>query len=120
MIKRPLDSRFSDAVRQGRKFTTIRDNPWPVGKPIMLYNWSGKPYRSPQINVTPVEVVVTQSIDIQRCYDDAMAYRYPCNWQLWEGEGFNSQSDMDDWFRSKLKPGQIVTKSLMRFRIVNL
>lgn len=40
MIKRPLDKRFNAAVLTGKKFTTIRGKPWPVGVPIMLYNWS--------------------------------------------------------------------------------
>ena len=56
MIKRPLDPKFSDAVREGRKVTTIREKPWPVGKPIMLYNWSGIPYRSKHIDVASVKV----------------------------------------------------------------
>ena len=64
MIKRPLNSRFSDAVLEGRKVTTIRDTPWPVGKPIMLYNWSGAAYRSPQIDVAAVLVVETTLIRI--------------------------------------------------------
>jgi len=51
MIKRPINARFSEAVREGRKFTTIRSKPWPVWKEIMLYNWSAAAYRSPQVDV---------------------------------------------------------------------
>jgi hypothetical protein len=40
MIKCPLSPQFSDAVRNGVKTTTIRSKPWPIGRPIMLFNWS--------------------------------------------------------------------------------
>jgi len=73
MIKRPLNSRFSDAVREGRKITTIRDNPWPVGKQIMLYNWSGAAYRSKQNDVAAVTVLATSPVTISRV-GDAMTY----------------------------------------------
>jgi|GEM_PF-6156985 len=124
MIKRPLNSRFSDAVLEGRKVTTIRDTPWPVGKPIMLYNWSGAAYRSPQIDVAAVLVVETTLIRIGRVEGEIglMCYHaergiHPGR-QLWSCEGFLSEEDMDEWFRSKFKSGQWVDKHLMRFRLL--
>lgn len=38
MLKRPVNSRFNDRIRAGIKITTIREKPWPVGKPITLSN----------------------------------------------------------------------------------
>ena len=120
MIKRPLHERFSVAVARGEKFTTIREKPWPVGVPMMLYNWTGKPYRSPQRDVCAVQVIFTQAIYITHGIDGKMEYDYPCAWELWEGEGFESQAEMDEWFRAVVKPGEIVTKHLMRFRLANV
>lgn len=110
---------FNDAVYEERKFTTIRDKPWPVGVPIMLYNWSGAAYRSKQVDVRAVIVEHTQAIDIHHAEVAGMQYHYPCNWNLWEGEGFDSSEAMDKWFRPLVKPGQTATKHLMRFRLAN-
>jgi hypothetical protein len=55
MIKRPLNSQFPEKVEDLVKITTIRNEPWPVGVPIMLYCWSGKPYRSKHKNVCPID-----------------------------------------------------------------
>lgn len=57
MLKRPLNSRFTAAVRIGRKITTIRDKPWRTDLSVMLYNWSGAAYRSKQIDVAAVQVL---------------------------------------------------------------
>jgi hypothetical protein len=121
MIKRPLRSRFSDAVRDGRKITTIRDNPWPIGKPIMLYNWTGAAYRSKQIDVAPVIVRGFWPIEISHLEDGTMLYAHGMEnaKPLHETEGFESQVEMDAWFRQLVKPGRTVTKTLMRFRLVN-
>jgi hypothetical protein len=118
MIKRPLNARFSDKVKADIKITTIRDNPWPVGKPVMLYNWSGAAYRSLQVNVCAVEVVETSPILITRDAAGSMSYCMiePLPRPLWSCEGFESEEDMDAWFSAKMKPGQSVTKHLMRFR----
>lgn len=124
MIKRPLNPRFSAAVLEGRKVTTIREKPWPVGKPVMLYNWSGAPYRSPQADVAAVVVEDWTPIRIGRvegelglmCYlADRGIHRGRL---LWSCEGFLSEEDMDEWFRSKMKPGEWVDRALMRFRVV--
>lgn len=121
MIKRPLDPRFSEAVKEGRKFTTIRENPWPVGKPIMLYNWSGKPYRSKHVDVAPVRVSGFWTIRITRNDDDSMSYE--CGMEnakpIHETEGFDSAEAMDDWFRPLVKPGATIEKALMRFSLLN-
>lgn len=121
MIKRPLDPRFSEAVKEGRKLTTIRENPWPVGKPIMLYNWSGKPYRSKHVDVSPVKVSGFWTIRITRNDDDSMSYE--CGMEnakpIHETEGFDSVEAMDAWFRPLVKPGQTIEKSLMRFSLLD-
>ena len=122
MIKRPLNTRFTEAVRLGRKTTTIRDKAWPVGKPIMLYNWSGAAYRSPHVDVAPVIVRATSRIVIARSElrPDVVAL-LPVSpihdGPLWQVEGFDSLEEMRAWFRRLLKPGQSVTKHLMRFAL---
>lgn len=117
MLKRPLDPRFREPVLAGRKTTTIRDKAWPVGVPIMLYNWSGAAYRSKQMDVAPVVVTGFWTIRITHRPDGAMAYQ--CGKEsgpaLHETEGFASQSEMDDWFRPLVKRGRTIEKTLMRF-----
>ena len=122
MTKRPLNPRFTEAVLAGRKVTTIRAKAWPVGVPIMLYNWSGKAYRSKQVDVAAVIVQDFTPIRIGRerdliCYHAERGI-HPGR-LLWSCEGFLSQQDMDHWFRATMKPGQWVDKALMRFRLVN-
>jgi hypothetical protein len=121
MIKRPLNPQFSSAVLEGRKFTTIREKPWPVGTPIMLYNWSGAAYRSKQVDVAPVKVLGYWQITIAHTITGAMRYAYGMENEkpLWETEGFTSREAMDEWFRPLVKPGQSVRKYLMRFRLLN-
>jgi len=118
MIKRPLNARFSGPVLAGKKTTTIRDKAWPVGVPIMLYNWSGAAYRSKQIDVAAVVVKGFWTIRITHRPDGAMAYE--CGKEsgpaLYESEGFASQDEMDEWFRPLVKPGRTVEKTLMLFR----
>lgn len=120
MIKRPIDPGFTQAVLEGRKFTTIREKPWPVGVPIMLYSWRGKAYRSKQVDVAAVKVTGFWTINITHLNDGGM--RYVCGMQhptpLWMREGFDSQEAMDQWFRPLVKPGQTVIKHLMRFRLI--
>ena len=120
MIKRPLNARFRAAVLNGRKTTTIRDKAWPVGIPIMLYSWSGRPYRSKQIDVAPIVVMGFWTIRIAHRVDGVMGY--DCGKEsgpeLHVTEGFASQEDMDAWFRAKVKPGKVVRKTLMMFRRV--
>ena len=119
MIKRPLHPRFRDPVITGKKTTTIRDKPWPVGVPIMLYNWTGAPYRSKQSDVAAVIVTNAVEIEITR---NALGIGY---WEpgtdvfldLWAGEGFESQNDMDSWFKEVIKPGQSVKKHIMRLSL---
>lgn len=121
MIKRPLNSRFSDKAKADSKITTIRDKAWPVGKPVMLYNWSDKPYRSKQIDVCAVVVVKAWPILIYRNKSGAMEYHTKAQlpFHLWECEGFDSQEDMDAWFSAKVKTGQSLEKQLMRFRRIS-
>jgi hypothetical protein len=105
MIKRPLDSRFSAAVRAGVKMTTIRAKAWPVGKLVMLYNWTGSPYRSKQSDVAAVEILASSEIQIR--HGDVMQYQISGTWHigpLWKTEAFKSQAEMDEWFRKVIRP----------------
>ena len=121
MLKRPLNPRFTPAVLDGRKFTTIRQNPWPVGSPIMLYNWIGAAYRSKQADVAPIIVKGFCPITIAQTENGEMRYAYGMENEkpLWETEGFESREDMDEWFRALVRPGQSVTRWLMRFSLAN-
>lgn len=131
MLKRPLHAQFGPKVLAGIKRTTIRSKPWPLGKPIMLYHWTGKPYRSPQQDVAAVEAVFTCPITITHIRDKSgspwvhfgMALadfeKLPCDsMNLWQLEGFDSHSDMVAWFLAKLKPGQTLQKHLMLFNLL--
>ena len=122
MLKRPLNSRFCEAVRSGRKFTTIRDNPWPVGVPIMLYHWAGAAYRSRQNDVAAVKVRGYWPIQIHRLTDGTMRYIHGMEntKPLYETEGFSTSEELDEWFRPLVKPGQTITKTLMRFGLANI
>lgn len=119
MIRRSLNSRFSQAVLEGRKITTIRDSFWPCDVPIMLFKWSGKAYRSKQINVAAITVSAVLPILIHLRPDGVMFYACDLSGArlLHETEGFESRAAMDAWFRPLLKPGQTATKFLMRFRL---
>jgi len=121
MIKRPLNPMFSAAVLEGIKTTTIRDKAWPIGKTIMLYNWSDEAYRSRQVDVAVVIVTKVLPIEIHHRSDGGMFYA--CDFSgarlLHETEGFGSRAEMDVWFRQAIKPGRTVTKKLMRFRLAN-
>jgi hypothetical protein len=121
MIKRPLNPQFSNAVREGRKFTTIREKPWPVGVPIMLYNWSGVAYRSQQIAVAAVIVREVRAVEITHRFGGDMLYIYgPVKERrLHETEGFASRAELDDWFRPLIKRGETIEKWLMFFSLAN-
>jgi hypothetical protein len=122
MIKRPINQRFNDKVLQGIKTTTIRDSFWRTDVPIMLYNWSGAAYRSKQVDVAPVMVESVLPIRITHKEDGDMLYAWGResleNPPLHETEGFSSRSEMDAWFRPLIKPGQTITKFLMRFSLL--
>lgn len=121
MLKRPLNTRFNAPLLAGVKCTTIRDTPWPVGVPVMLYNWTGKPYRSPQADVAAVIVKGFWAIRIRRSLDGSMTYE--CGKEsgppLHETEGFPSRADLDAWFRALIRPGWHADKFLMRFTLAD-
>ena len=119
MIRRSINSRFKRKVLDGVKVTTIRDKAWPLGKQVMLFVWTGAPYRSKQENVVSVVVDEVHPVKIFRGYDDVMSYTVnePLFAPLWELEGFDSQMDMDKWFRPLLKQNEEVEKWLSRFSI---
>lgn len=122
MLKRPLHKRFSVAVREGRKTTTIRNTPWPVGVPIMLYNWSASPYRSPQHDVAAVVVAKTSPITIEHLPSGQLLYTYDGLREgaaLWWTEGFEDGHDIDDWFSPLVKRGKTYEGHLMTFSLAN-
>lgn len=120
MIKRPIHERFNRKILDGIKVTTIRGNAWPVSQDIMLYNWSGKPYRSKQRDVVVIRVRGFWTIQIQRTLDDQMIYKAGAALipKIHETEGFDSVEEMDSWFRRLVKPGHMIEQSLMLFRVV--
>lgn len=119
MHKRPVNSQFNAAIQSDIKVTTIRNKPWPIGVPIMLYNWSGKAYRSKQIDLCPIVVDSASPIDITHHEDGSLSYRYnlfSANQRpIHQTEGFPSQEAMDTWFRPLVKPSTTQTAHLMRF-----
>lgn len=122
MIKRPLNSRFREAVLRDVKTTTIRDKAWPVGVPIMLYNWAGAAYRSKQVDVAPVIVKGFWTIRITHLHrGDVMVYQCgkESGPELYKSEGFSSKEEMDDWFRPLVPAGRTIEKTLMLFARAN-
>lgn len=127
MIKRPLNEGFRDKVLEEIKFTTIRDKAWPVGVPIMLYSWTGAPYRSRHLDLCAVVVRASCPIWIHRSHTheswgEAMGYEITApakqhfgHFQLWKSEGFDSAEEMDAWFRPLLKVGERRMKWIMKF-----
>lgn len=132
MLKRPIHAQFGPKVLAGIKRTTIRDTPWPLGKPIMLYHWTGKPYRSQQQDVAAVEAVFTCHLRITHTRMGLHYLFSPNNLRglcaflrlpveevhLWQLEGFDSRDAMDAWFRPLIKPGQTLQKHLMLFKLL--
>jgi hypothetical protein len=117
MLKRPLHTQFREPVLRDVKTTTIRDKAWPVCVPIMLYNWSGAPYRSKQIDVAVVVVSEVKPIKITHCEDGEMRFsraRSRDEW-LFETEGFATADELHAWFRPLVKRGDSVEKHLMLF-----
>lgn len=122
MLRRPLNLRFREPLLADKKTTTIRDKAWPVGVPIMLYNWSGAAYRSKQIDVASIVVKGFWTIRITHKPSGVMVYE--CGREsgppLHETEGFASPAEMDDWFRPLVARGDTVEKTLMHFRRLTL
>lgn len=120
MIKRPISNRFREPVLAGVKTTTIREEPWPIGKPVMLYSWAGKPYRSRQIDLAPVIVLDWRLIYIAHHEDGTMIYAdvetltVP---PLEQTEGFPSREELDAWFRPLIPRGATGMKTLITFRL---
>jgi hypothetical protein len=88
----------------------------------MLFNWSGAAYRSPQRDVAIVSVLGFWPIEITHHEDGEMHYAYGMEnaKTLHETEGFESRDELDDWFRAIVRPGNTVTKRLMRFRLMGV
>ena len=124
MIKRPLSQRFHQKVLDGIKVSTIRPNPWPVGVPIQLFYWQDKPYRSKHVNgpavivncIKPMQICNPCTGKLEYCYGHGSLLNVaPKN--LYTIEGFDSQEDMDTWFRRLVKPGQTIQQYQMLFSL---
>jgi len=115
MIKRSINPMFNDAVLERIKVTTIRENPWPVGKDIMLYNWKGKAYRSKQTNIAAVRVIYTVEISITNLGVMHYSPHLIASTPIHQVEGFENQAQMDQWFEKIVKQGETRTFHLMRF-----
>lgn len=114
-------SRFRQPILEEVKFTTIREKPWPIGVPIMAYEWLGTPYRSKQAEICPVIAEKTTLIEIWTCVKGEAITFTPAkkihgDVPLWKCEGFHDEREMKDHFLSKLGPDQKVTMHLIRFR----
>lgn len=120
MVKRPIHSQFNEAVLAGRKFTTIRKKPWRRDQPVMLYNWTGKPYRSKQQNVAAVEVTAWWPIWMTHWKNGDVTYDIQTMDEkpIHESEGFSSREEMDAWFRKEVPKGTTEIRYLMRFRLL--
>jgi hypothetical protein len=121
MIQRPIRPQFNDAIDRDGKITTIREKPWPIGIPIQLYNWTGRPYNSPQRKTAIVEVIETRPIIIENVGNgNPLRFDYgPCvlGRLLWQTEGFKSAYALDDWFRKFVpRPDDRIERSLMWFK----
>jgi hypothetical protein len=118
MIKRPLDTGFRSAVVALIKIATMRKKPWPIGVPIMLYSWAGKPYRSEHDDLIPVIAESATLVSISREGDD-IRYYIPLGLLdrcIWQCEGFDSREQMDEWFSKLVAPGKSIERYLMKFR----
>jgi hypothetical protein len=124
MIKHPLSERFHKKVFDGIKISTIRPNPWPIGKPIQLFHWADKPYASKHVNGPVVIVCVVKPVEVRKCRTGFMHYidlsqrlpRYLSS-NLYIYEGFDTQEDMDTWFCRLVKPGETIQQYQMLFRL---
>lgn len=110
-----------DAVLARIKVTTIRERAWPVGSPIMLYNWTGRPYASPQRDVAPVEVRYVMPIRIDVDGRGEIVVRNAEGIVLphpWIDEGFDSAEDFAQWFRPLVGSSSLL-RFLIRFELID-
>ena len=123
MRKRPLDPSFNQKVLDKIKISTIRDKAWPLNTPFMLYNWSGKPYRSKQVDVAAVEVTASNPLVVTHNKDGSITFLFQNAFRLprplFECEGFESKEAMDDWFRKVIPKGRRGGKYLMQFKLLH-
>jgi hypothetical protein len=100
----------------------MRKKPWPIGKEIMLYHWQEKPYRSKHQDIAVVKVISTNPIFIKREQDDSISYiplhPFTLSRPLWQHEGFDSQEEMDAWFRPLIKINDAIHRHLMHFKLI--
>ena len=124
MIKRPLAEQFHQKVLDGIKVSTIRPNPWPLGVPIQLFRWEGLSYRSKHVNGPAVIARSANRIMIASDAAGVISYHLTdydlcaAIKDLYVIEGFDSQEDMDTWFRRLVKPGQTIQSYQMLFSLI--
>ena len=120
-MRRCFHARFREPILSGRKDTTIRPKPLPVGEPIMAFQWLAKPYRSKQAEIGAIKVLDLWSIAIEHQPDGRMRYSHgmESSRELWEHEGFRNREDMDAWFRAVVPQGEIAVMFLHKFQLMN-
>lgn len=119
MIRRPINERFAPKVLDGTKTTTIRDKPWPVGQAIMLFRWSGRPYRSPQVEVAVIVVdsVIEFPFHKRPGCDVGFCVKQIDGRYIYETEGFDTHAEFLAWFNPLVPVGETVVKYLMKFQL---
>jgi len=100
-----FDQRFAGAVKSGQKTTTIRPKrkrPIRPGDELSLRSWSGKPYRSKQVELRRVRCKrVTQILIEDYPYRVAVNGEDLDGWEreaLAKGDGFAGKAEMRDYF----------------------
>ncbi len=106
-----FQERFAEAVREGRKISTIRKScRCKPGDELSLRCWEGKPYRSKQVELRRVVCRDVRRLRIEEgkgfLYwrvligdgEDAIELDVMERWRLAEIEGFGGMPDMLLWF----------------------
>lgn len=87
----------------------------------MLYNWTGKAYRSKQADVVAVEVEEVLELTVTHDRDGGIVFSrsHIDGTPIHKTEGFDDAGQMQEWFSKVVPIGQTVELSLMRFRLAN-
>ncbi len=123
MIRRPLHHQFAPAVLHGIKDHTIREKPWPLQTPTMLYSWTGKPYNSPQREICAIIVQQIIPVTIHRLSVSDRILVVPDDStqtepeDLWKREGFPTEDAFQHYFRQLIKPGREIERHLHHFTL---
>lgn len=103
MRVRLFKPRFAALVKSGQKRQTIRPIPKRMpkaGEKESWRQWTGKPYRSPQIKLAKVELTSVAKITI---FEDAIhiaGWAAPMDTVAW-ADGFQNFDELRDWFKAE-------------------